>query len=131
MNKLIALCYFVLSLYGCDVGGNTLVYRTQTNGADMVYGKVVTQAGVARFECVRSASGVCHYSLFARDCAPARGPRAAPGGKDCLSRPIESFAIANGDRRLIPGLQPFRVCVSAQDGANVQDCKVPEPMEAW
>lgn len=130
MNKLIALCYFVLSLYGCDVGGNTLVYRTQANGADMVYSKVVTQAGVARFECVRSASGMCHYNLFPRDCAPAAGAGTTPG-KDCLSTPIESFAIANGDRRLIPGLQPFRVCVSAQDGTTAQDCKVPEPMEAW
>ena len=131
MNKLIALCYFVLSLYGCDVGSSTSVYRAQANGSDVLYSKVVTQAGIARFDCVRSASGLCHYSVFSSECAPApkSGSSRTPPAR-CATTPIKRFAIANGDSRLIPGLQTFSVCVSAEDGTSAADCGVPEPVAA-
>jgi len=133
MNRLIAVCYFVLSLYGCDVGGSTLVHRTQVNGADTLYSKVVTHGGVARFDCVRSVSGQCHYRVFPRDCtsspASATGASQTPG-KRCLSTPIERFAIANGDSRSIPGLQAFSVCVSADGSGTGTDCEMPERVAA-
>jgi hypothetical protein len=132
VNKLIAICYFVLSLYGCDVGVSTLVQRTQANGSDTLYSKVFTQGGVALFECVRSASGQCHYSVFARGCAQ---PAAAATGDSkpapatrCAATPVKRFAIANGSRRIIPGLQAFSVCVSAEDGAAGKHCDAPEPL---
>ena len=131
MNKLIALCYFVLSLYGCDVGSSTSVYRAQANGSDVLYSKVVTQAGIARFDCVRSATGKCHYSVFSRECAsaPASDSSQTPAAR-CATTPIKRFAIANGDSRLIPGLQTFSVCVSAEDAASATDCGAPEPVAA-
>jgi hypothetical protein len=129
MNKLIALCYFVLSLYGCDVGSSTSVYRAQADGSDVLYSKVVTQAGIARFDCVRSASGKCHYSVFSRECAAAPDSgRTSPAR--CASKPIERFAIADGDSRMIPGLQTFSVCVSAEDATKGADCRMLEPVAA-
>lgn len=134
MNKLIALCYFVLSLYGCDVGGSTFVYRNQANGSDTLYSKVVTQAGIARFECVRSASGRCHYSVFVRSCAPVAASSALRSGqppvKRCRSTPVERFDVADGHSRWIPGLHAFSVCVSAEDDSTGSDCQAPEPVAA-
>lgn len=130
MNKLIALCYFVLSLYGCDVGSSTSVYRAQANGSDVLYSKVVTQAGIARFDCVRSASGQCHYRVFSRECASSSGGPGQTSPARCVTKPIESFAIANGDSRMIPGLQTFSVCVSAEDGTEQADCRMLEPVAA-
>lgn len=117
--KFIALLYFVLSLFGCDVGGSTYVTRDRIDGVDALYSRATTHAGVARFECLRSASGQCHYTLFRRGCA------AAPAGKRrerCLSEPAERFAIARGDNREIAGLQDFRLCVSAEDAPPAPDC---------
>jgi hypothetical protein len=134
MNKLIALCYFVLSLYGCDVGSSTSVYRAQADGSDVLYSKVVTQAGIARFDCVRSASGKCHYSVFSRECAAAPDSAAARSGqppvKRCRSTPVERFDVANGDSRWIPGLHAFSVCVSSEGRTIGPDCQSVEPIAA-
>lgn len=135
--KLIALCYFVLSLYGCDVGGSTFVHRTHVDGADSLYSKATVEGGVARFECLRSASGQCYYTVFTRDCTATSG-RALGSSTGSTSKPIvgcrpelvERFAIAKGDSRQIPGLHSFRLCVSAEDGIPGPDCEVPEPIIA-
>lgn len=129
MNKLLALCYFVLSLYGCDVGGSTFVTRSHADGVDTLYSRVVAQSGVARFECLRSASGRCHYTVFAPACA---SPPAATGRRDgrCRSTPVERFAIAQGDSRQIAGLLRFRPCVSTQANAPGPDCELPAPIAA-
>lgn len=121
MNKLIALCYFVLALYGCDVGGSTYVHRTQVDGADTLHSKVVVRPGIARFECLRSASGRCYYTVFPRDCAltaESTGTRI----DTCRSTPARHFAIGDGDRRQVPQLQRVRVCVSADDRMPGPDC---------
>ena len=125
MTKLLSLCYFLLSLYGCDVAGSTYVHRDSSNGNDIMHSKVVAQPGVARFECLRSASGQCHYTLFPRRCAPTAAGVPAAG---CRSEPIAQFSIANGDSRLMPGLQRFRLCVSAEGGAPGADCDAAEPI---
>ena len=125
MTKLLTLCYFLLSLYGCDVAGSTWVHRASSNGSDILHSKVVAQPGVARFECLRSASGQCHYTLFPRTCAATA--KRVPDS-DCPSEPIAQFSIANGDSRLMPGLQRFRLCVSARDGAPGAGCDPAEPI---
>lgn len=128
MNRLIAIASFVLSLYGCDVGGSTFVDRT-----DSVYSKVVAHAGVARFECLRSSSGQCYYTVFPRDCASASWWALVPGAvsiDNCRPEPLERFAIAAGDSHQIPGLQRFRPCVSAQDAAPRPDCDLPAAIAA-
>ena len=125
MTKLLSLCYFLLSLYGCDVAGSTWVHHTSSNGNDILHSKVVAQPGVARFECLRSASGQCHYTLFPRTCA-ATAARVPDSG--CPSEPIAHFSIANGDSRLLPGLRRFRLCVSARDKASGAGCEPAEPI---
>lgn len=129
MNKLIALCYFVLSLYGCDVGGSTFVHRAQTDGADTLHARAVVEGGVARFECLRSASGRCYYTVFPRDCASPPAPTGERLAR-CLAMPVERFAVAEGDSRQVPGLRGIRPCVSAEEGPPGPDCQLPRPIAA-
>lgn len=134
MNKLIALIYFVLSLYGCDAGGGTYITRVRADGADTLYSKATAQSGVARFECLRSASGQCYYTVFPHDCAstPGRAAGSSTGQRTdrCGSEPVERFAIASGDSRQIPGLQNFHLCVSTEDETPGPDCEMPKPLAA-
>lgn len=127
--KLLALFYFALSLFGCDIGRSTFVDRISADGVDSLYSKATVEAGFARFECLRSASGQCYYTLFPRECAKTPD---ANGQHDtrCLSRPVERFAVANGESRLFPGLRNFRVCVSADGKALGVDCMMPKPIAA-
>ena len=39
MRNLIATMYFLLSLFGCDGGGTTLVTRASVDGEDVIYSK--------------------------------------------------------------------------------------------
>ena len=126
MNKLIALCYFLLSLYGCDVGDSTFVHRTRTDGAETLNATAVVEGGVARFDCLRSASGRCYYTVFPRDCALAGS--AATRRERCRPEPLDRFALAAGDSRRIAGLYRFRPCVSESDVAAAPDCDLPAPI---
>jgi hypothetical protein len=126
--KFQALFYFVLSLFGCDTGGSTFVDRVTVDGADALYSKAIVESGVARFECVRSASGACHYTVYPPACS-ARGQMGTPG-HDC-TKPIERFAVARGDSRQVTGLPRFRVCVSASGETLAPDCRKAETIAAW
>lgn len=128
MNKLIALFYFVLSLYGCDIGGSTFVHRTQAGGPDTLYSSVPTQPGVSRFVCLRSESGQCHYTVFPSDCAAATATGARDA--DCSAQPVKRFVIAEGESRQVAALERFRLCVSADDGTLGSDCELPRPIAA-
>lgn len=125
--QLSALLYFMLSLFGVDVGRSTFVDRVVVDGAYALSSKATVEAGVARFECLRSTSGHCYYTLFPREC-PA--PSTAGGKLDpaCLATPIERFVVANGDSRQLTGLNDFRLCVSDNDGAPGTGCQPPVPM---
>jgi hypothetical protein len=125
MDKITALLYFVLSLLGLDSGRNTLVHRTNIDGADTLHSRTTVQAGVARFECLRSASGRCHYLVLPRDCTSTPASERAAG---CTARPVERFALDDGDSRQIAGLQNFRLCVSIEHGGR--DCEAPELLAA-
>jgi hypothetical protein len=121
MNILIAAVYSVLALFGSDLGSQTFVDRIRVDGADVLVSKVVTQPVVTRFECLRSTSGRCYYTLFPRDCAPT----STPHSYGCRSTPVEQFALANGDRRQIQALPDFRVCVSPDATIAGPDCALP------
>ena len=129
MNTFIAIVCFVLSLFGVDIGSHTFVDRIRADGADTLYSKVVAQPDATRFECVRSASGQCYYTVFPRECTPASA--SGPAGtrtEDCLSKPVLRFALANGGSRRIPALHGLRLCVSAAAGSVGPDCNLPELM---
>ena len=118
MRNLIASVYFLLSLFGCDGGGTTLVTRATVDGTDTLYSETRVTADIARFECIRSASGRCHYTLFPRECASAPAQAAK-----CAARPPEQFALAAGKHREVVGLSPFDLCVSHKAEALASDCK--------
>lgn len=133
MNKLIAIVSFALSLYGCDVGGSTYVHRSSADGSDVLYSKVVAKPGIARFECLRSASGRCFYTLYPRGCdaAPANGTATAgEQAAPCVPRPVERFALAKGESRQVTALSDFRMCVSTEADDDIPGCEAPEPIAA-
>jgi hypothetical protein len=111
MHNLIATVYFLLSLLGWD-GGTTFVTRSMIDGADAIHSRIHVTAGIARFECVASASGECHYTLFRRGCAATSGGCAPP----------ERFAMAAGATREVVGMPPFDACVARDDTALAKDC---------
>ena len=127
MNKLIALCCYVLSLYGCDLGGSTFIQREQSGGIDRLYSRVVANPGVARFECIDSASGRCHYTLYDASCEAA--PTALPVQRPaCRREPLQRFALDAGNEKHVAALPEFRPCVRGDAKVPGPDCDVSTPL---
>ena len=118
MSKLIALLQFLLALAGVDVGGSDYSNRISNGGHDVLNVRTHVQHGVARFECLASDSGWCHYTLYAGACD-------AGSGSGCTQAPLRRFSVARGDSRQIAGLDGFRVCVGLDAGTLGPDCKPP------
>lgn len=125
MNAISALVYFVLSVFGFDLGSHVYVDRIRADGIDTLYSRVVVQPTVTRFECLRSASGQCYYTVLPPQCSPRPGATSGSVNKrtrDCLSEPIERFVLTKGGSRQIRTLPEFRLCVSAEAGSVGSDC---------
>jgi len=116
VNRLIALFYFVLSLVGVDVGGSSFEHRATAHGADVLLSRAHVQAGVARFECVQSASGECHYMVLPKACESA-------AAADCSPQPIARFTLAQGESHQVSGLQRFRLCVGPDADPSGEECQ--------
>lgn len=117
MNKLTALLQFVLALFGLDMGAQTLVHHIDT-GTAQLYSRTLVEAGVTRFECLRSGSGQCHYVVYPGDCSAAV---AVP--RRCESSPLERFTVASGDTRQVIGLSGSRLCVGPDRDPAHADCQ--------
>ena len=102
MSKLIALLQFLLALAGVDVGGSDYSNRISNGGHDVLNVRTHVQHGVARFECLASDSGWCHYTLYPDACTDT----------GCTSAPIQRFSVARGQSRQIAGLTGFHPCVA-------------------
>ena len=113
MSKFIALLQFLLALSGCSLGGTTYSNRIDSD-REQLHSKARVQDGVARFECVESSSGICHYTLY---------PEACSGKADCQLAPLQRFTVARGDSRQIAGLVDFRPCVATTGAAMGADCQ--------
>jgi hypothetical protein len=48
----------------------TAITRTTANGVDTLYSKRTVVDGVARFQCMASRSGQCHYLVLDPACRP-------------------------------------------------------------
>jgi hypothetical protein len=129
MNTLLAILYFVLSLVGLDAGTSTFVDRSSRDGATTLESRAQVSSGIARFECLRSASGQCHYTVFPRECASARLLLAWPTTR-CPGNAVERFAVASGASHEVAGLTGFRLCVSSRDESLGPECAPPEPAAA-
>lgn len=104
MRNLFAAVYFLLALFGCESGGTTMITHSISNGVDLLHARTRIKAGVARFECLASASGECHYMLLPDNCAATDAV--------CMKKPIDRFVMKTGESREVVGLPKFRACVS-------------------
>lgn len=118
IRNLTAATYFLLALFGCNEGGTTILNRATANGTDTIHSETRIKAGVAHFECVSSASGRCHYTLFPR--CPA--PRPARADAECSDAPIERFSVRQGASREVVGLPEFALCVASDDAPLQAGC---------
>ena len=127
MAKFIALFQFLLVLCGCNVGGTTFSDRVSIDGRDTLHSRARVLAGVAHFTCLASASGRCHYTLFADDAVDdcAGGAASAGATSPCPAKPLKQFAVAAGDSLEFAGLPGFRLCVAVDDLPRGVDCKAP------
>ena len=104
MSRLLIPCVAVLALAGCEKSCNTSITRTQANGVDTLYSKSTVVEGEARFQCIASSSGHCHYLVL----DPACSTDAA-----CSTPPLRRFAVAVGKTEAMRDLPDgFRQCVS-------------------
>ena len=131
MTKLIALLQFLFSLCGCSLGGSNFSDRISVDGTDLLYSRAHVQDGVARFACMTSSSGRCHYTLFADTAMDACNTHAAdaahPGTtQTCPPAPLQRFMVDAGDSRQMTGLPAFRLCVSVDDLPQGTDCESPD-----
>ena len=113
MSKFIALLQFLLALSGCSLGGTSFTSRIDS-GHEQLTSKAQVQDGVARFNCVESSTGNCHYTLY---------PDACAGKADCQLAPLQRFSVARGESHQIAGLVDFRPCVTTKATAMAADCQ--------
>lgn len=123
MHYLLALIWFVLALVGLDgYGSHSHVTRATVDGVDVLYSRTRVIADIADFTCVRSASGLCHYRLLARDCMAPRSR--ATTASACKPIPARQFALATGASREITGLPArFTLCVGQHGDAAGAECE--------
>ena len=106
MKTVLAILLWTLSLFGIEIGNQVHIDRIRSNDTDVLYSRVIARPTGTRFECVRSASGQCYYTVFASPCT-------AHAGSKCDGRPIEHFALANGASRQMARCRT-RACVFAR-----------------
>lgn len=96
MQILISFLTFLLTLVGLDPQpGTTTLSVSSVDGVQVNSTKSVVNGGDARFECLRSASGRCHYVVFASQC---RGVDAARQ-RGCPGVVVERFVLQAGQSR--------------------------------
>ncbi|WP_313241832.1 hypothetical protein [Stenotrophomonas sp.] len=99
---LAAACLLLLA--ACQQSGNTSVTRVSANGVDTLYSRTTVVDGVARFACIASRSGQCHYLVLDPRCTLETA---------CAQPPLQQFAVAVGQTRAMPDLPTgFKLCVS-------------------
>lgn len=119
MDRLLALLYFLLSLFGIDTGTTTLVQRGGHDDAGAFFSRTTVQAGIARFDCVRSASGRCHYTVLP--------PRCAHTSVTSMRCPPKRFVLDSGTSRQVLGMARFRLCAGSEAAKPTTRCQLPEP----
>lgn len=114
MSKLIALLQFLFALAGYPLGGTIYSDHVGERGHELLRSQARADAASARFDCQASASGWCHYTLYAAGCQPTAA---------CAQAPLLRFAVARGGSRQIAGLDAFRLCVATDAAPLGPDCR--------
>lgn len=118
VKTVFAIVAWTLSLFGIEVGSQVRVDHIRSQGTDVLVSRVVARPTGTGFECVRSASGQCYYTVFADACAPVPARK----GAHCDSKPVGHFALANGGRRQLATSSPMHVCVRTDAAVARPDC---------
>jgi hypothetical protein len=110
MRLLISMLYCLTGLFGCHPDtGTTMIARSTINGVDVLFSKTVADHDVARFQCLASRSGRCHYLVYQPRCADA------PAGGACPRQELDRFDLGVGQTRVLRGLgEDFRQCAAAE-----------------
>lgn len=104
MEKLIALFYLLLA-FTSGVPGRTVVTHAIVDGEDVIDSQIQVIGELASFRCLRSKTGVCHYTVLPGSCATA--------GNGCKP-PLTTFSMREGDTLMVTTLPAdFRSCVTA------------------
>ena len=96
MRYLLAIIYGFMNLAGCtDAQNRSMVVMSEENGRVMLDSRTDVRMGNAWFQCDRSRSGRCYYTVF-----------------DADSR-VTAFSLAVAESTRLPHLPPgFTQCVS-------------------
>lgn len=125
MDFLTTILQLLLALFGVDLGGSTFSHRSSVDGVDTLYSIATVESGIARFECLASASGRCYYTVFPASCV---GAPSLPGTRigRCDTKPPQAFALPAGSQREIAGLAVEALCVRGDETRVAEDCERPE-----
>ena len=110
MRILVSLVSFLFTLAGCDPQpGITTMTFSSVDGVKINSTKSWISNGDARFECLKSASGNCHYLVYVETCATAK---ISAADKACTTRVLERFTLAAGKMKELHDLPAgVRHCV--------------------
>ena len=109
-------CLIIALLASCSSGERVDIALSRDGSHTTFDSRVVITGPSAHFECRTSASGQCHYALFAYDCADAA----------CNTPPLRQFAVAAGDEQTLANLpRDVRVCMRREAGAMTAGCLHP------
>lgn len=129
MDMLATFLQLVLALFGVELGGSTFSHRDSIDGVDTLYSIATIESGIARFECLASASGRCVYTVFPGTCADAPSLTGTRVGR-CDASPPRTIVLPAGTRRAIAGLAVEALCVRGDEAQVLDDCERPEPLAA-
>jgi hypothetical protein len=94
MRILVSLISFLFTLVGCNPQpGITTMTFSSVDGVGINSTKSRISDGEARFECLKSATGNCHYLVFVDTCAATE---AAAADAACTPRVLQRFTLAAG-----------------------------------
>lgn len=82
----------------------------------------MNKPGSARFECVQTPSGQCHYALFTTRCQTASGEGGKPA-TTCTHQVFEAFTLAQGQTRAVDDLPGnYKQCMKVNSQPVPPNC---------
>ena len=104
MDKLFVLLSLLGALFGCDGGRDEVVHRIVVSGHDVLLSRASVRDGEARLDCLRSASGTCHYTVLPHGCTSEA---------TCAGQ-VGRYDVRAGASRKLQGVDGMRLCVTAR-----------------
>jgi len=125
MRTFLSLMYLLFTLVGCDLSpGSRIESKLDINGAVVLHTLVEhRRSGAESFQCLASATGRCHFLVYAGSCATGDDGQPEPG---CVLRTLERLTVSVGRPKAVSGLLPgFRICTSRDAMPSAPACAGP------